>query len=157
MTNPITPKTAAAAAGAPNLLAASALVNKLMEKPEEKTEAKPAEAKLEHFKVYACSRSSTRLITPKGFRITFTDGKYITQNEEAIAYLDQCIKDHVPGITFSCDATSDDLNPEAALRKKHIAEYLAEQALLTRSDRDMGYTSARPAIEPASSETLPQA
>lgn len=120
-------------------------------------QTKVSSAPAESFKMYESSRASVRLITPKGFRISFAGGKYITQNEEAIEYLDKCIKEGVAGITFAGDVTSDDLNPEAALRKKHFAEFLEMQKQLTDPNRDFGTTTAKAAISPASTETQPKA
>lgn len=97
--------------------------------------------KEEVFKVFESSRPSVRMITPTGFRIIFTGHKYITQNAEAIAYLNQCIDAGVPGLAVGEDVTSDDLNPEVALRKKYFAEFLAAQAEATSEGRDFGTTA----------------
>ena len=84
-------------------------------------------AKEQEFKEYKSARAATRLITDTGFRITFTKYTYLTQNEDAIKYLDEQIKLGVPGITYAGIKTSSDLDPMAAMRKKFYAEFEAEQ------------------------------
>lgn len=108
------------------------------------------------FRVFKSARPSVRLITESGFRITFTGYKYITQNEEAIDYLERCIKARVPGITDDGSITSDELNPETAMRAKYYAEFLAEQKALQDPNRDMGTTEGASKIKVASTADQPK-
>lgn len=110
----------------------------------------------ETFRVFKSSRSSTRLITDKGFRITFTAYQYITQNKDAIEYLEKCIAEGVPGISDAGTTTAEELNPENAARKKYFAEFLAMQEELANPNRDMGATAGANAVKVLSTQDTPK-
>lgn len=125
-------------------------------------EAETEQTDEQEFQSYACSRSSTRLITPAGFRITFTDFKYLTQNEDAIAYLDYEIQaGNLIGITKGKVVTTSDLNPMEALRKTVRAELIAELAEEAKNSalgivKDRGKTAGAPNLNVASTKTVAQ-
>ncbi len=82
----------------------------------------------EQYQQYTSSRISTCLITPTGKRINFTNYEYYTKDPEIIAYLDNLIKARVRGFTKGAVVTAEDINPMAALKRKHIQEFLDSQA-----------------------------
>lgn len=134
----------------------NSVASQLLSKGAEKTESAQDE---QEFQEYTSARSSTRLITESGFRITFTNFQYLTQNEEAIAYLDEQIKLGLAGITKGKVLTTSDLNPMEALRKTMEAEIRAKIAEEAKNEalgitKDMGVTGGAPSISPASSKAV---
>ena len=111
------------------------------------------------FQKYTSSRQAVRLITDNGFRITFTDHTFLTQNEGAIEYLDREIAKGLRSITKGDVLTTEDLDPMAVLRKKFFAEFQEKQAK-ERADAangifpDMGTTAGASTVKPASSATV---
>jgi hypothetical protein len=102
--------------------------NPVAVKPEEQATAKPAivpePVKYQH---YTSARVSVRLITHTGGRITFTGYEFITRDKSIIEYLDTEIANGLVGIIKGALLTSDEADPVAAMKRKHIAEYLAEE------------------------------
>lgn len=82
------------------------------------------------YNVYYNSVGSCKMVTEAGRTIAFVGGKYVTDIEEEINYLNKELAlgnsklSVVPGQE---QMTAEDLDPMAALKKQHIAEYLAEQ------------------------------
>ena len=113
----------------------------------------------EVFQEYLSAKSGIRLVTPKGFRITFTDGRYLTQRQDVIDYLDNEIKEGLRAVTKGKSMTSSDLDPMESLRKKFFAEFAAKQAEEAKNKAlgilpDMGTTEAKAGIKVASSATV---
>lgn len=111
----------------------------------------------EKFQEYKSARSSMRLITFEGIRITFTNFKLLTQNEDVINYLDDEIKKGLPGVIKGALLTLADVNPMETMRREmelkvraEIAEEAKQAALGT--SKDMG-TYATPKLNPAGSDT----
>ena len=87
----------------------------------------PTEEKL--FQHYSSSRKSMRMITHLGKRIVFISHQLITADQAVIDYLDEQINsDYNPGLKKGKKMTAEDADPMSALKKKHIAEYLAKEA-----------------------------
>lgn len=80
------------------------------------------------FQVYKSSMQSHRVIMPNGKVLHVRKGKYITDNEDEIAFLDAEIKAGFKYLKKAEPMTSSDLDPMQALRKKLFAEFEAEQA-----------------------------
>jgi uncharacterized membrane protein YqjE len=93
---------------------------------EIKLEEKGTLVKEEKFQEYKSSLTSIRLITKGGIKITFTKFKLYTQSPAVIAYLDDEIKNGLPGITKGALLTLDEVNPMATLRREVKAELLEE-------------------------------
>lgn len=97
---------------------------------------------------YKCSRQSMRMTTTCGKKFHFAQFEMLTQDEDVIGYLDSEIKNNsMIGITKGALMTADDKDPMAALKRKHIAEYIAEQAKAAADKAsgiipDMGSTKA---------------
>lgn len=73
---------------------------------------------------------SCKTITESGRTISFVCGKYITDVQEDIDFLQKEIKlgnIHIFIKEGEEQLTSDELDPMKMLKKKHVAEYLAEQ------------------------------
>ena len=92
-------------------------------------------------KLYKSSLLSCRTHIPNGKELHFVAGRYATDNEEEIAFLDAEIKAKNP--TFYVDAAEREVDsvrvdPVEAIRKKAIADYLAEQA--AKVGKDTGNT-----------------
>jgi hypothetical protein len=87
------------------------------------------------FQHYSSSRVSTCLVTTAGVRINFTNYEYYTKNPDIIEYLNEAIAVGLRGITKGEMVSKDELSPMAALKRKHIAEFLASQ-----KGRDYGDT-----------------
>ena len=114
---------------------------------EQKKISEPPVLKEEQeFACYNCTRNSTIVITPKGKRLAFSAHKFITADDEAIAYLDKQIANKsLPGITRGDNVTTSDMDPMQAMRKKFYEEFQAEQAEAARKAAlgeipDMGST-----------------
>ncbi len=95
---------------------------------------------------YFSSRPRISITTPLGKRIDFVGGTYLTNKEDEIKFLDEQIAlghqmIYVRKGSEVVDA--DALDPLAAVKKKAVEEYLAQQALNSNPNRDMGNTAAR--------------
>ncbi len=94
------------------------------------------------YQQFHSNRSSMSMTTPEGGTMNFMHHKFITSNPVFIAYLQLEI---ASGNSFirqdevDKELTLADLDPMAALKKKHIEEFLAEQAKNAPPEsRDMG-------------------
>lgn len=76
---------------------------------------------------YTCSRTSMRMVTPTGGRISFAGYEYITRDPSHIEYLDAEIDLGLNCVTKGALLTVDEANPMEALKRKHIAEYISEK------------------------------
>jgi hypothetical protein len=102
---------------------------------------------------FTSSLAAFKMHTEAGGLIAFCANQFITANEEEIDFLKAAIKAKVPGIAYAGEATSDDLDPMAGLKRRMAnevrdeirAELLAEQ----EATRDLGSTEAKSVI-PAS-------
>lgn len=124
-----------------------------------KTKGAETSKQEEEFQQYKSAKPSIRLITEKGFRITFTNYTYLTQNEDAIAYLDRQIEAGLQGVTKGEVLTTSDLNPMAKLRKELEAQIRAEMAEEAKNaalgiTRDMGETEAKAGIKVATAKDV---
>lgn len=79
------------------------------------------------YQCYASSRPSMQLITTKGKRIAFVSSQFITTDRDIIEYLDDEISRGLNLVTKGKPMTADEIDPMSALKKKHIAEYLAKE------------------------------
>lgn len=89
-------------------------------------ESKGTLVKKEKFQEYKSARSSTRLITNGGIKITFVKFRLLTQSPAVIDYLNAEIEAGMPGITKGDLLTLDEVNPMATLRREVKEEVLAE-------------------------------
>jgi hypothetical protein len=87
----------------------------------------PATQVEELYQQYTCSRVSTCLITPTGKRVNFTNYEYYTKDPDIIEYLNAEIQNGIRGIKSGQQVKAADINPMAALKRKHIEEFLASQ------------------------------
>lgn len=108
---------------------------------------------------YSSSRVAIKLITDKGKKITFTDYQFITADQDIIDYLDTEIKSGMNVVTKGKAMTSEEADPMAALKRRHIAEYLETQETQAKADalgelRNMGSTEegSKAKIKPMSTE-----
>ena len=120
---------------------------------------KPADSDEQEFQQFKSARASTRMVTPLGLRISFTNFQFLTQNQDAIDYLDAEIAGGLQGITKGSILTTSDLDPMEALRKTVRAELLAEMKeeaanAVEGVSKDMGSTEAKPAIKVASTKAV---
>lgn len=131
-------------------------VKNQLSKLDKKPETPPQE---EEFQQYHSAKPSVRLITDNGFRITFTKFQYITQNQDAIDYLDAQIKLGIPGIIKGEIVTTTDLDPMAKLRKEIEEEVRAKLIKEAKDEalgieKDMGETESKAGMKVASSKTV---
>ena len=80
------------------------------------------------FQHYTSAKTTMRMITPKGARITFIDNSFVTSDSEVIRYLDRELKNPTLGITKGKLMTAEDADPMKALKAKIIAEHEAKKA-----------------------------
>ena len=83
------------------------------------------------FHVFYSVIPSMQIIDSTGNPIIFVSGRFHTKDQRKIDFLNQMIADGTTSVFVRPDqlTMSDaDLDPMEVLRKKHIAEYLAEQA-----------------------------
>lgn len=117
-------------------------------------EANKIEVKFQH---YASSRIAMNLVTEEGAKLRFVNHQYITSDKREIEYLDDQIDRGLSVITKGELLTAEESDPMAALKRKHIAEYLEKEAaeLVAAAKgevRDLGTTDSKPAISPVSSK-----
>lgn len=96
--------------------------------------AAPIQEKLYH--VFYSTLESCRMITKGGRNIAFVLSKYVTDVPEEIEYLQEEIalgNSRISVLAGKEQMTADDLDPMKVLKKQHIKEYLAEQALLAKN------------------------
>lgn len=134
--------------------------------PEKATKKAPVveEQKFQH---YASSRISMRLISTHGRKITFTNFKFITADQECIDYLDQEIAGTLRGIIKKGELlTHKEADPMAKVKAAAVAEYLEEQEKLALDAAkgkvpNMGNTKTdaalNVALNPAGTNTVTQA
>ena len=144
---PITPTTT-------NITASTILAN--LKAKEDTKEDAPVEAQ---FQQYRSARPAVRLVTHSGLRLTFTNFQFLTQSEEAIAYLDSEIAKGLQGISKGDVLTTSDLDPMQSMRKQVRAELLAELKVAAANEavgnsRDMGETENKAKISPASTKQV---
>ena len=83
------------------------------------------------FHVFYSTAKSMQVIDSKGQPIVFVSGRYHTRDKSKIDFLNKMIEDGTTAVFTNPDqlTMSDaDLDPMETLKRKHIAEYLAEQA-----------------------------
>jgi len=119
--------------------------------------AQVEERKFQH---YSSSRLNMAMLTKIGQRINFISGVFITDDQSVIRYLDEEIANGLNIITKGELLTEKEADPMEALKKKHIAEYLEQQAELAKQaslgiTRDMGETEEKTRLNPLSSNLLP--
>lgn len=86
---------------------------------------------------------SCKMVTPKGKTLTFIGGKFYTDIQEDIDWLNEEIEQQNPHLRVHSDPNqrtilAEDLDPEMVLRKKHFAEFQAQQDRAMNKDNDMG-------------------
>lgn len=109
-----------------------------LKKAEPKIETKPElpvapviidPAKEKKFQVYHSAKASVRTMTDKGKRISFCAYEFITEDKDIIAFLNEQIEQKgLSGITKGALVSAEDKDPMAVLKRKHFAEFLADQA-----------------------------
>jgi len=110
---------------------------------------------------YSSARIAMRLVTEKGKRIIFTGFEYFTQDEDIIKYLDDEIRQGLPGITKGKLMSFAEKDPMEKLKREIIAEHedkkAQEAADAARGiKKDMGNTKkgSEPAINPLGSDQV---
>lgn len=93
------------------------------------------------FHQYFSSRPSLTIVMENGNRIRFVGGVYMTDNEQEISFLNEQIRCghqmiYVKEGQKIVDA--DALDPLAAVKKRAVEEYIAQQKLAADPSRDMG-------------------
>jgi hypothetical protein len=82
------------------------------------------EKKYQH---YSSSIQSIKTITPKGKKVVFVRGEFITDDKDIISFLDEEISNGLKVFTKGALLTHEEADPMANLKKRHIEEYLAEE------------------------------
>ena len=117
------------------------IVNK-MQVPETSASLKPAATKEDKTLHLFISRiPNSTFVFPDGTIAVFKAGQYATDVEAKIQWLNHEISEGHPFIYVDPEKVTvlqSDLDPEQALRKRIIAEYLAEQQAIAKGDKDMG-------------------
>lgn len=133
----------------------SALKNTLAQQEADKPEPSEDDTIYQH---YSSSRIAVKLITDKGKKVIFTNYQFITADQDIIDYLDAEIKAGMNVVTKGKAMTSEEADPMAALKRKHVAEYLEQQEALSKENaaksRDFGATEegSKTKIKPMSTE-----
>jgi hypothetical protein len=113
----------------------------------------------QEFQQYKSAKSAVRFITREGLRLTFTKFQFLTQNQDAIDYLDEEIARGLQGVTKGAILTTSDLDPMQSMRKQVRAELLAELQQQAADEaagksKDMGETKNKAQISPASTKQV---
>lgn len=101
------------------------------------------EVKQPEKRLYKSTNKFCNVITPRGKTLHFKAGMYVTDSPEEIEWLDSAIKNNEFANAVYIDPnartiTAEQENPLLALKKKHIEEYLKEQAAMMNPENDMG-------------------
>lgn len=80
------------------------------------------------YQQYTSARIAASLITPEGKRINFTNYEYYTKDTDIMEYLNNQIAKGLKGFKRGKMVRASEINPMAALKRKHIEEFLASQA-----------------------------
>ena len=88
---------------------------------------------------YTSARIAMRLVTKTGKRIIFTGYEYFTQDEDIMEYLDDEIKQGLPGITKGKLMSFAEKDPMEKLKREIIAEH-EEQKAQEAADASRGIT-----------------
>jgi hypothetical protein len=110
------------------------------------------------FQHYRSAKTSMRLISSKGTKITFVRHEFVTCDNDAIEYLNTEIDNGtIPGITKGELLSREEADPMAMLRKQMKAEAKAEMeaeavARAKGVEKYMGETDNKPAIKPVSTK-----
>jgi len=87
------------------------------------------------FHVFYSTISACRVVTDIGHGISFIKGKYITDNEADIEYLQGILAEGSKTLSVLAGKetqTESDLDPMKVLKEQHYQEFLAEQAEVAR-------------------------
>ena len=79
------------------------------------------------FQIYTSMEESVTYITKTGKKASTVNFQLITADKEIIEYLNEEIELGLPGITKGRLVNEDEIEPMAVLKRKIIAEYLAEK------------------------------
>lgn len=98
------------------------------------------------YNVYHCGPDNMHMHTADGQDIRFAQHRHVTDQPEVIAYLDAEVARRNPMVTVQEGhetMTSAELDPMAALKRKHVREFLLEQAAANAANppRDLGGTA----------------
>ncbi len=109
------------------------------------------------FQHYKAAKTSMRLISSLGTKITFINHEFITCDKDAIDYLNNEIERGLPGITKGELLTREEADPMTALKKQWEEEFKAKQAeaavqAALGREKDMGETDSKPGISPVSTK-----
>ena len=85
----------------------------------------------DQFHIFFSSSPSMQIIDTKGQPIVFVSSRFHTKDPDRIAFLQKMIADGTSAVFTDPNQltlSAADLDPLTVLKKKHIAEFLAEQA-----------------------------
>lgn len=111
---------------------------------------------IEGERLYKSSQRNVNFIFPNGRTAHFKNSTYFTSNAYEIAVLDSEVASGHPVISYDPNhkyITEEEKNPMLALRKKHIEEYLAEQAAFLDAAKNVS-TSDQGKFKPASTTDI---
>lgn len=107
-------------------------------------------------RLFQSSVKFCNISTPKGKVLTFKFGRYVTEDEEEIAFLDAEIKAGHPTIFVDPNhlvLSKQEEDPLGYFKEQVIKEYLAEQARFNDPKADMG-TSVQGPLKAASTSDI---
>jgi hypothetical protein len=104
-------------------------------------------------RVFRSNVMSMRYVFKNGKVAAFLSGKYSTDIAHEIQELDAEVAAHHPNINTNPEEIIDTIDPIEALKKKHIEEYLAQQAKSLHKDNDAG-NSEQTKLNVANSRTV---
>lgn len=118
---------------------------------ESKVAASASNKDEKKFQHYKSSRQAMKMISKTGRKIIFVNYQYMTCEKDIIEYLNEEIELGLNVITKGELLTSEEADPMAALKRKHIAEYLAKKAEELKNvalgvSKDMGSTKSKEAL-----------
>lgn len=115
----------------------------------------PADKKAK-FQHYKSAKSSMRLISTLGTKITFIHHEFITADPDAIDYLNTEIERGLPGITAGELLTSEEADPMAMLKKQLRAEIIQEIDARDNgaAKQDMGSTDPKAKVGAVSTSKM---
>lgn len=101
-------------------------------------------------KLYKSRLMSSKVIFTTGKELLFVNGRYPTDDEDEIKFLDAEIRNRHPHIYIDekeKQVDSDRLDPLEEIKRRAVEEYLEKQKEMSTSNRDMGTTDQSGKLE----------
>jgi hypothetical protein len=80
-----------------------------------------------NYQQFSCNRVACCVITPSGKRVNFTNYEHYTKDPEIVEFITEQIYLGARGFTKGAVVPAEDVNPQSAMKRKIIEEFLLSQ------------------------------